>query len=83
MSRTRLKAIYRKHGIKYGRPDVVFDRALHRGNQLAVERAAFARTLMQLQQQGTELIYMDESSFCAQLSAHKVWQYQDAPMKIA
>ena len=82
MSRTRLRSIYKKAKIAYGRPDVLYDRALERKEELTAARAAFARKLIGMLQQNANIIYIDETSFHVQTKPLKTWQYRDAKLQV-
>lgn len=72
MSRMRLKTLYKKAGIKFGRPEWTFDRALAR-KTLQSERFEFAQALQA--QDVLNTIYLDETSFNPEQKPGKTWQH--------
>ena len=45
MSRTRFRRIFKKKGIRYGHPKVIYDRALERQDKLDEQKKLFANQL--------------------------------------
>ena len=82
MSRTRLKSIYKRAKIAYGRPEVLYDRALEHKEELTAARAAFARRLLGMLEQNANVIYIDETSFHVQTNELMTWQYRDAKLQV-
>ena len=82
MSRTRLRRIYITKKIAYGRPDVLYDRALERKQELDCQRATFAKQLFDLLNSNANVIYIDETSFHVQTKPLKTWQYRDSKLQV-
>jgi hypothetical protein len=82
MSRTRLKSIYKCAKITYGCPELLFDRALERKEELTAVRAALKRRLLGMLEQKANVICIDLTSFHVQTKPLKTWQYRDAKLQV-
>lgn len=80
MSVTRLRTLYRKAGIRYGKPESILDRALELKQQLQVERFEFAQEFLSLDKR--RIIYVNETSFNPTYRITRVWQYRDSRIEI-
>ena len=79
MSRQRLKNLYKKNKIKYGRPEWVYTSALKNKDRLNSERKAFAKLLWPIKD---KVLYMDQSSFSIEHKPGKTWQLIQDKMQV-
>jgi transposase len=80
MSVTRLRSLYRKAGVRFGKPEHVLDRALEIKQTLRVERFEFAREFQRLDR--LRVVYVDETSFNPTYRITRVWQYRNQRIEI-
>ena len=79
---TSLRMVYKRHGIKYLKPNYCYARKDVRREQIQEEQIKVARELAQQIKDGKHVIYLDETTFNQWQVPSKLWVSKDMQIKM-